>query len=54
MSRITSLVLMLLVIIVTMASAQTFKKKSMKVTINGHEYHVKVNDDPMVAQVLAM
>ena len=45
---------MLLVMIVTTASAQTFKKNSMKVTINGQEYHVKVNDDPMVAQILAM
>ena len=26
----------------------------MKVTINGQEYHVKVNNDPMVAQILAM
>ena len=45
---------MLLVMIVTTASAQTFKKNSMKVTINGQEYHVKVNNDPMVAQILAM
>ncbi len=46
--------LMLSVMIVTTASAQTFKKNYMKVTINGQEYHVKVNNDPMVAQILAM
>lgn len=45
---------MLSVMIVTTASAQTFKKNYMKVTINGQEYHVKVNNDPMVAQILAM
>ena len=45
---------MLSVMIVTTASAQTFKKNYMKVTINSQEYHVKVNNDPMVAQILAM
>ena len=46
--------LILSVMIVTTASAQTFKKNYMKVTINSQEYHVKVNNDPMVAQILAM
>ena len=52
--RLFGVVLVLLCI--TVASAQTYKSKTMrlKVTISGQTFHVQTNSDPLVSQVAAM
>lgn len=52
--RLIGVVLVLLCI--TAASAQTYKSKTMrlKVTISEQTFHVQANNDPLVSQVVAM
>ncbi|MBQ6208308.1 MAG: hypothetical protein IJK42_00845 [Prevotella sp.] len=52
--RLLDIVLVLL--FMTAASAQTYKSKTMrlKITINGQTFHMKPNGDPLVSQIAAM
>ena len=52
--RLLDIVLVLL--FMTAASAQTCKSKTMrlKITINGQTFHIKPNGDPLVSQIAAM
>lgn len=52
--RLLDIVLVLL--FMTAASAQTYKSKTMrlKITINGQTFHIKPNGDPLVSQIAAM
>ena len=52
--RLIGVVLVLLCL--TAASAQTYKSKTMrlKVTISGQTFHVQTCDDPLVGQIASM